>query len=147
MVQMLKNKQTIKGWCYCNYRRNNNKYDVTNQYDILSKITYFVYTIMSEAKIKNKFVSPYLTDPVKIGRLKFFYWKFAVIFFFFFRFAQNSFCWKFHILDSFRQKIDITEHIFVVNAFETKEQSRNHRILKVLMNISEMFLTEQIVGY
>jgi len=101
---------------------------------------------MSEAKIKNKFVSPYPTDPVKIGRLKFFYWKFAVTFFFF-RFAQNSFCWKFRILDSFRQKIDITEHIFVVNAFETKEQSRNHRILKVLMNISEMFLTEQIVGY
>jgi hypothetical protein len=28
----------------------------------------------NEAKIKNKFVSPYPTDPVKIGRLNFFYW-------------------------------------------------------------------------
>jgi hypothetical protein len=42
------------------------------------------------AKIKNKFVSPYPTDPVKIVRMKFDYWKFAVTFFFFFRFAQNS---------------------------------------------------------
>ena len=57
------------------------------------------------AKIKNKFVSPYPTDPVKIGR-NIFYWKFAVTFFFF-RFAQNSFCSKFRILDSFCQKIDI----------------------------------------
>ena len=61
-----------------------------------------------QAKIKNKFVSPYPTNPVKIGRLKIFYWKFAVTFFlFFFRLAQNSVCWKFHIWDSFRQKIDI----------------------------------------
>ena len=28
---------------------------------------------LAKAKIKNKFVSPYPTDPVKIGRLKFFY--------------------------------------------------------------------------
>jgi hypothetical protein len=55
----------------------------------------------SNAKIRNKFVSPYPTDPVKISQLKKIYWKFAVTFFFF------SFCWKFHILDSFRQKIDI----------------------------------------
>jgi hypothetical protein len=54
----------------------------------------------NEAKIKNKFVSPYPTDPVKIDRLKFFYWKFAVTFFF-------SFRWKFCILDVFCQKIDI----------------------------------------
>jgi hypothetical protein len=63
-----------------------------------------------QAKIKNKFVSPYPTDPVKIGRLKCFYWKFSVPFFFCLslsRFAQNLFCWKFCILDSFRQKIDI----------------------------------------
>ena len=62
-----------------------------------------------QAKIKNKFVSPYPTDPVKIGQLKCFYWKFVVPFFSLSlsRFAQNSFCWKFHILDSFRQKIDI----------------------------------------
>jgi hypothetical protein len=33
----------------------------------------------AKAKIKNKFVSPYPTDPVKIGPLKIFYWKFAVI--------------------------------------------------------------------
>ena len=59
------------------------------------------------AKIKNKFVSPYPTTPVKIGQLNFFYWKFAVTFFLSFRFAQNLFCWKFRILDSFCQKIDI----------------------------------------
>jgi hypothetical protein len=60
-------------------------------------------------KIKNKFVSPYPTDPVKIDRLKFFYWKFAITFFFvslkilYFRFVlpkDRYFC--------------ITEHIFVV---------------------------------
>ena len=36
--------------------------------------------LINEAKIKNNFVSPYPIDPVKIGWLKFFYWKFAVIF-------------------------------------------------------------------
>jgi hypothetical protein len=51
------------------------------------------YCLRHEAKIKNMFVSPYPTDPVKIGRLKFFCWKFVVTFFLFFsRFAQNSFC-------------------------------------------------------
>jgi hypothetical protein len=44
----------------------------------------------AKAKIKNTFVSPYPTDPVKIDRLKKNYWKFAVIFFS--CFAQNSFC-------------------------------------------------------
>jgi hypothetical protein len=39
----------------------------------------------SRAKIKNKFVSPYPTDPVKIGQLNFFYWKFAITFFSSFR--------------------------------------------------------------
>ena len=39
---------------------------------------------------QNKFVFPYPTDPVKIGRLKFFYWKFAVTFFsFFFSFRSK----------------------------------------------------------
>ena len=37
---------------------------------------------IDRAKVKNKFVSPYPTDPVKIGRLKFFFGKFAVTFFF-----------------------------------------------------------------
>jgi hypothetical protein len=50
--------------------------------------------MISKAKIKNKFVPPYPTDPVKIGRLNFFYWKFAVTFFSFvslkIRFAENS---------------------------------------------------------
>ena len=44
----------------------------------------------AKAKIKNTFVSPYPTDPVKIDRLKKNYWKFAVIFFS--CFAQNSYC-------------------------------------------------------
>jgi hypothetical protein len=34
-----------------------------------------------QAKIKNKFVSPYPTDPVKISQLKCFYWKFSIPFF------------------------------------------------------------------
>ena len=56
-----------------------------------------ILALFNKAKIKNKFVSPYLTDPVKIGQLKFFYWKFVVTFFFFsffvslnIRFAENS---------------------------------------------------------
>jgi hypothetical protein len=63
------------------------------------------------AKIKNKFVSPYPTDPVKIGQLKFFYWKFAVTFFFlvslkipYFRFVSPK-----------DRYFRITEHIFAVN--------------------------------
>jgi hypothetical protein len=49
-----------------------------------------------QAKIKNKFVSPYPTDPVKISQLKCFYWKFAIPFFSLslvslkIRFAENS---------------------------------------------------------
>jgi len=45
------------------------------------------------AKIKIKFVSPYPTDPVKIGRLKFFIGNLLSLFFFFslkIRFAENS---------------------------------------------------------
>jgi hypothetical protein len=47
---------------------------------------------LAKAKIKNKFVSPYPTDPVKIARLKFFYWKLVVSFFVSLKicFAENS---------------------------------------------------------
>ena len=34
-------------------------------------------------------------------------WTFFIGRHFFFHFAQNSFCWKFRIIDSFRQKINI----------------------------------------
>jgi hypothetical protein len=52
-----------------------------------------------KAKIKNKFVSPYPTDPVKIGWPKKIIRNLPSLFF--------SFRWKFRILDSFRQQIDI----------------------------------------
>ena len=52
---------------------------------------------LAKAKIKNKFVSPYPTDPVKIGRLKFSIENLTSIFFFLFylvslkiRSAENS---------------------------------------------------------
>ena len=72
-----------------------------------------------QAKIKNKFVSPYPTDPVKIDRLKKFHWKFAVTFFFLFFFPFRS---KFVLLKIpyFRfvlakdRYFRTTEHIFVV---------------------------------
>ena len=77
-----------------------------------------VRTPTCKAKIKNKFVCPYSTDPVKIGKLKFFYWKFAVTFLYFFL----SFHLKFILLKIpyFRfaspkdQYFRITEHIFVI---------------------------------
>jgi hypothetical protein len=46
----------------------------------LKYIIAMTFGIWCSLCIKNKFVSPYPTDPVKIGRLKFFYWKFAVTF-------------------------------------------------------------------
>jgi hypothetical protein len=41
--------------------------------------------------MKNKFVSPYPTDPVKIGQLTFCYWKFAVTLFFYFFLFRSKF--------------------------------------------------------
>ena len=68
-----------------------------------------------KAKIKNKFVSPYPTDPVKIGRLKFFNWKFVVTFFFLFRskFVLLKIPYFRFVLPK-DQYFRITEHIFVV---------------------------------
>jgi hypothetical protein len=67
------------------------------------------------AKIKNKFLSPYPTDPVKIGRLNFFYWKFAVNFFFPFRskFALLKIPY-FRFVSPKDRYFCITKHIFVV---------------------------------
>jgi hypothetical protein len=67
---------------------------------------------MHKAKIKNKFVSPYPTDPAHIDRLNFFYWK---------TFFSLSFRSKFDLLKIpyFRfvspkdRYFRITEHIFV----------------------------------
>jgi len=71
----------------------------------------------NEAKIKNMFVSPYPTDPVKIDRLKCFYWKFAVTFFFLFSFRSKFILLKipyFRFVLPKDQYFRITEHIFVV---------------------------------
>jgi hypothetical protein len=72
----------------------------------------------TKAKIKNKFVSPYPTDHVKIVRLKFFYWKFAVTFFFFFFSFRSKFALLkipyFRFVSPKDQYFGITEHIFVV---------------------------------
>ena len=50
-----------------------------------------------------------LTRPTlsKLADWNFFIVNLLSLFFPFSRFAQNSLCWKFRILDSFRQKIDI----------------------------------------
>ena len=73
-----------------------------------------------KAKIRNKFVSPYPTDPVKIGRLKFFNWKFVVTFFFLFRskFVLLKIPYFRFVLPK-DQYFRITEHIFVVKKKKT----------------------------
>ena len=57
----------------------------------------------SKAKVKNKFVSPYPTDPVKIDRLKKKYWKFAVIWLllnFFYPQLSHSEKWCFQVFNA-----------------------------------------------
>ena len=76
-------------------------------------------TLNNKAKIKNKFVSPYPTDPVKIGRLKKIYWKFAVTFFLSFR--SKFILLKipyFRFVSPKDRYFRITEHIFVVKEKE-----------------------------
>ena len=71
----------------------------------------------TQAKIKNKFVLPYPTDPVKIGRLKICYWKFAVTFFLFFPFRSKLVLLKipyFRFVSPKERYFHIIEHIFVV---------------------------------
>ena len=67
------------------------------------------------ATIKNISDSPYPTDPVKIGRLKFFYWRFVVTFFFSFRskFVLLKIPY-FRFVSPKDRYFHITEHIFVV---------------------------------
>jgi hypothetical protein len=70
-----------------------------------------------KAKIRNKFVSPYPTDPVKIGRLKFFYCKFAVTFFSFLSFRSKFALLKipyFRFVSPKDRYFHIIEHIFVI---------------------------------
>ena len=65
----------------------------------------------------------YLTNPVKIGRLKFFYWKFAVTSFsFFFSFRSKFVLLKipyFRFVSPKDWYLRITEHMFVVKKKES----------------------------
>ena len=71
-----------------------------------------------QAKIKNKFVSPYPTDPVKISRLKFFLLEICRHFFsFFFSFHSKFVLLKipyFRFVSPKDRYFHITKHIFVI---------------------------------
>jgi hypothetical protein len=79
----------------------------------------------AKAKIKNKFVSPYSTDPVKISRLEKNYWKFAVTFFFFFFLVSLKILYFRFILPK-DWYFHITEHIFVVKKKKQKAYLPTH---------------------
>ena len=66
---------------------------------------------ISEAKIKNKIVSPYPTDPVKIGRLKSFIGNLPSHYLFFFVSLKIPY---FRFVSPKDRYFHITEHIFVV---------------------------------
>ena len=81
--------------------------------------------LTTQIRIKNKFVSPYPTDPVKIDRLKKFHWKFAVTFFllFFFPFRSKFVLLKipyFRFVLAKDRYFRTTEHIFVVKKKKKK---------------------------
>ena len=80
---------------------------LTNRPQVITNQTNHRWTFGTlEAKMKNKFVSPYPDRPCQ-NRLTEKNLLEICRYFFFSRFVQNSLCWKFRILDSFRQKIDI----------------------------------------